>query len=183
MVENLKEVNDKLVVLNSQLKLWTGNQGNFNDYPQIISYLFSLQGRHTFKQKLSLVLSALEWQQIWIHRPISSSEWNTGYIWERGRLQALNQELSNRFEWFGISWSCNPAEMPFQQKQYFFPSGETRSSYLDLCPQMTSSEDLLYKGKPFTLTSVATSQTHSLAHPRRMRIKFDLPEQLYTKKS
>lgn len=51
MVENLKEVNDKLVVLNSQLKLWTGNKGNFNDYPQIISYLFSLQGRHTFKSE------------------------------------------------------------------------------------------------------------------------------------
>ena len=47
---------------------------------------------------------------------------------------------------------------------------------------MTSLEDLLWKGKPFILNLVATSQTHSSAHPRRTRIKFDLQEHLYTKK-
>jgi len=47
---------------------------------------------------------------------------------------------------------------------------------------MTSSEDLLCKGKPFILTSVGHLSTHCSAHPRRTRIKFDLQEQLYTKK-
>lgn len=60
-------------------------------------------------------------------------------------------------------------------------SGAVRSCYLDLNPKTASPKDLFCKGKPFILTSIATSQTYSSPDPRGTKIKFDLKGQLYTK--
>lgn len=84
-----KESKWQIHSLKSSTELWTGDQGSSSDYPQIIPYLVSLQRRHTFNQNLSQLQSAINSQQIWMHRLASSSEWKLGNVWERGKLQTF----------------------------------------------------------------------------------------------